>query len=48
MVANGPEAIGAERLDALLIRQVGPTRRLTGVTKAELASAILEAVRTAG
>jgi len=48
VVANGPEAIAAERLDTLLIRQVGPTQRLTGVTKAELASAILEAVRTAG
>jgi len=48
VVANGPEAIGADRQDALLIQQVGPTQRLTGVTKAELASAILEAVRTAG
>ncbi|HUU32378.1 MAG TPA: phosphopantothenoylcysteine decarboxylase [Phycisphaerae bacterium] len=48
VVANGPEAIAADRQDALLIRQVGPTQRLTGVTKAELASAILEAVRTAG
>ena len=45
VVANGPEAIGADRQDALLIRQVGPTQRLTGVTKAELASAILEALR---
>ena len=44
VVANGPEAIGADRQDALLIRQVGPTQRLTGVTKADLASAILEAV----
>jgi phosphopantothenoylcysteine decarboxylase/phosphopantothenate--cysteine ligase len=44
VVANGPEAIAADRQDALLIRQVGPTQRLTGVTKAELASAILEAV----
>ena len=48
VVANGPEAIGADRQDALLIRQVGPTQRLTGVTKAELASAILEAVGAAG
>jgi phosphopantothenoylcysteine decarboxylase/phosphopantothenate--cysteine ligase len=45
VVANGPEAIAADRQDALLIRQVGPTQRLTGVTKAELASAILEAIR---
>ena len=44
VVANGPEAIGADRQDAILIRQVGPTQRLTGVTKAELASAILEVV----
>ena len=45
VVANGPQAVGADRQDALLIRQVGPTQRLTGVTKAELASAILEAIR---
>ena len=48
VVANGPEAVAADRQDALLIRQVGPTQRLTGVTKADLAAAILEAVRTAG
>ena len=48
VVANGPEAIAADRQDALLIRQVGPTQRLTDVTKAELASAILEVVCTAG
>jgi phosphopantothenoylcysteine decarboxylase/phosphopantothenate--cysteine ligase len=47
VVANGPEAIGAERQDALLIRRGGATR-LEGVTKADLASAILEAVGAAG
>jgi phosphopantothenoylcysteine decarboxylase/phosphopantothenate--cysteine ligase len=47
VVANGPEAIGADRRDALLIRRGGVTR-LEGVTTAALASAILEAVRTAG
>jgi len=44
VVANGPEAIAADRQDAILMRQVGPTQRLTGVTKTELASAILEAI----
>jgi len=44
VVANGPEAIAADRQDALLIPRHGPTKRLTGVTKADLASAILEAV----
>jgi len=48
VVANGPEAIGADRQDALLVRRNGQTTRLGGVTKADLASAILEAVRTAG
>ena len=45
VVANGPEAIGADRQDALLIARHGPTQRLTDVTKMELASAILEAIR---
>lgn len=48
VVANGPEAIAADRQDALLVGLGGRCERLTGVTKAELASAILEAVRTAG
>jgi len=47
VVANGPEAIGVDRQDALLVRRNGQTTRLGGVTKADLASAILEAVRTA-
>jgi phosphopantothenoylcysteine decarboxylase/phosphopantothenate--cysteine ligase len=47
VVANGPQAIGAERQDALLIRRSGVTR-LEGVTKAALASAILEAIGAAG
>jgi len=48
VVANGPEAIAADRQDALLIRRNGQTTRLGGVTKADLASAILEAVGAAG
>jgi len=48
VVANGPEAIAADRQDALLVRRNGRTTRLGGVTKAELASAILEAVGGAG
>jgi len=44
VVANSPEAIGADRQDALLVRRNGQTTRLRGVMKAELASAILEAV----
>ncbi len=48
VVANGPEAIAADRQDALLVRRNGQTTRLAGVTKADLASAILEAVGTAG
>jgi len=48
VVANGPEAIGADRQDALLIPRHGPAKRLAGVTKADLASAILKAVGAAG
>jgi len=48
VVANGPEAIGADRQDALLVRRNGQTTRLGGVTKADLAQAILEAIRAAG
>jgi len=48
VVANGPEAIGADRQDALLVRRNSQTTRLGGVTKADLASAILEAVGAAG
>ena len=44
VVANGPEAVAAERLDALLIARHGPTQRLAGVTKTDLAQAILEAL----
>jgi len=47
VVANSPEAIAADRQDALLIRQVGPTQYLTGVTKADLAAAILETLAQA-
>jgi len=48
VVANGPQAIGADRQDALLVRRNGQTTRLGGVTKADLAQAILEAIRAAG
>ena len=43
VVANGPEAIGADRQDAVLISARGAAERLTGVTKAELAAHILKA-----
>ena len=46
LVANGPEAIGADRQDALLITLHGPAKRLHDVTKAELAESILEAIGT--
>jgi phosphopantothenoylcysteine decarboxylase/phosphopantothenate--cysteine ligase len=44
VVANGPEAIGADRTDALLIRRSGPAERLDGVTKEELAARVLQAI----
>jgi phosphopantothenoylcysteine decarboxylase/phosphopantothenate--cysteine ligase len=44
VVANGPEAIGAERQDALIVGRGGRCDRLTQLTKAELADRILEAV----
>jgi phosphopantothenoylcysteine decarboxylase/phosphopantothenate--cysteine ligase len=44
VVANGPEAIDADRQDALLITAAGGCERLSGVTKTELAQRILEAV----
>jgi phosphopantothenoylcysteine decarboxylase/phosphopantothenate--cysteine ligase len=44
VVANDPEAIAADRQDALLMARHGPTKRLAGVTKADLAQAILEAL----
>ena len=44
VIANGPEAIGADRVDALLLRRSGPTERLTQVTKADLAAHVLRAI----
>ena len=44
VVANGPEAIGADRQDALLIRAAGKATHLKGVTKEHLAAEILRAV----
>ncbi|HUW99763.1 MAG: phosphopantothenoylcysteine decarboxylase [Phycisphaerae bacterium] len=44
VVANGPEAVAAERLDALLIQRNGRCERLSDVTKADLAQAILKAL----
>jgi len=46
VVANGPEAIGADRFDAMLIT-ARDTDRLVGITKDELARRIMEAVATA-
>jgi phosphopantothenoylcysteine decarboxylase/phosphopantothenate--cysteine ligase len=48
VVANGPEAIDADRQDALLIDNRGLCERLTAVTKRELADRILEAVTQRG
>jgi phosphopantothenoylcysteine decarboxylase/phosphopantothenate--cysteine ligase len=48
VVANPPAAIGADRQDALLIRRDGACERLTGVTKADLAAAVLRAVSDLG
>jgi phosphopantothenoylcysteine decarboxylase/phosphopantothenate--cysteine ligase len=42
VVANGPEAIGADRFDALLITATGGTQRLEAVSKDELAAKILD------
>jgi phosphopantothenoylcysteine decarboxylase/phosphopantothenate--cysteine ligase len=44
VVANGPEAIGAKRQDALLLTAGGRPERLQDATKQDLARAILEAV----
>jgi len=44
VVANGPEAIAADRQDALLIRAAGKATHLKGVTKEHLAAEILRAV----
>jgi phosphopantothenoylcysteine decarboxylase/phosphopantothenate--cysteine ligase len=48
VVANGPEAIDADRQDALLITAGGGCERLEGVTKEELARRILAAVTKRG
>jgi phosphopantothenoylcysteine decarboxylase / phosphopantothenate---cysteine ligase len=45
VVANGPEAIGADQFDALLIT-ARDTERLPGVSKGELADKILGAIGT--
>jgi phosphopantothenoylcysteine decarboxylase/phosphopantothenate--cysteine ligase len=44
VVANGPEAIGADCVDAILIRRSGAPQMLTQVTKNELAAKVLKAV----
>jgi phosphopantothenoylcysteine decarboxylase/phosphopantothenate--cysteine ligase len=46
VVANAPEAVGADRLDALLIRAEGPAERLANVTKEDLAERILRDLET--
>jgi phosphopantothenoylcysteine decarboxylase / phosphopantothenate---cysteine ligase len=43
VVANGPEAIDAQRQDAILIPAAGPVTRLKDVTKQELAEHIIAA-----
>jgi len=48
VVANGPEAIDADRQDALLITARGGCERLEGITKEELAEQILAAVTKRG
>lgn len=44
VVANGPEAIGAHRQDALILTARGVVARLAQVTKDELAAEIVEAI----
>ena len=44
VVANSPEAIGAERQDATILSARGASRDLKGLTKEKLADAILAAV----
>ncbi|MGB2998281.1 MAG: phosphopantothenoylcysteine decarboxylase [Phycisphaerae bacterium] len=46
IVANGPEAIAANRQDALLILRDGRCERLSRVTKEDLATRILAAAET--
>jgi len=41
VVANGPEAIGADHVDALLVRRSGPAERVSQATKEALADRIL-------
>jgi phosphopantothenoylcysteine decarboxylase/phosphopantothenate--cysteine ligase len=48
VVANGPEAIDADRQDALLLAGDGSCERLKGVTKDELAERLLTAVTRKG
>jgi phosphopantothenoylcysteine decarboxylase/phosphopantothenate--cysteine ligase len=48
VVANGPEAIDADRQNALLISGRGQAVHLEGVTKKQLAERILEAVTKRG
>ncbi len=47
VVANGPEAVGAERVDALLVRRSGPSEAVSQATKEELADRILAAIGAA-
>jgi phosphopantothenoylcysteine decarboxylase/phosphopantothenate--cysteine ligase len=47
VVANGPEAVGAERVDALLVRRSGPPEAIAQATKEELADRILAAIGAA-
>jgi len=44
VVGNRPDAVGADRLDALILDAAGRCERLDGVTKADLAARILDAV----
>jgi len=48
VVANGPEAVDADRQDALLITAHGGCERLEGITKEQLAQRILAAVTKRG
>ena len=48
VVANSPEAIAAERQDALLITRNGACEHLTQVTKEDLAEAVLQTALSLG
>lgn len=48
VVANGPQAIGAARVDALLVRRSGTPEVVSDATKEELADRVLAAIGAAG